>query len=62
MLSDSVGQNHVLPSTTPRTRSARSTLTAIPMGPPQSWPITTNPSRARSSTSSPTTAACSVIV
>jgi hypothetical protein len=47
MLSDSAGQNQVLPSTTPRTPSARSTQTAIPMGPPQSWPITTKPSSAR---------------
>ncbi|CFS00787.1 Uncharacterised protein [Mycobacterium tuberculosis] len=32
----SAGQNHVLPNTTPRTRSARSTATAMLIGPPQS--------------------------
>jgi hypothetical protein len=36
-----VGQNQMLPSTTPRTRSARATSTAMLIGPPQSWPIVT---------------------
>ena len=32
----SAGQNQVLPNTTPRTRSARSTATDVLIGPPQS--------------------------
>lgn len=34
MLNDSLGQNQVLPSTRPRTRSGRSTHAAVPIGPP----------------------------
>jgi GH15 family glucan-1,4-alpha-glucosidase len=43
----SAGQNQVLPSTTPRTRSARTQSTAMLIGPPQSCPMVMNPSVAR---------------
>src|SRR6266545_7016440 len=55
----SAGQNHVFMNTRPCNRSARSAATHVPIGPPQSWPITMNPSSCRWSTSLPTSSACS---
>ncbi len=57
--SRSVGQNHVLPRTSPVTRSGDRTAHARPIGPPQSCPMTTRSLRSSSAIKPDTTRACS---